>query len=643
MKKLIPPIFLVSILAIAPVCVSGQGLCAIGGGDFALEPSEGCAPLTVKIVNKLNNGSSFSYADSYDNNTENPTLTRNAEQFTYHYPGTYTILQSANVGGKEVYHCKEVRVFENRPVNVSYSSCGAGKVKLHFSNDIIIQAYDRVEVNWGDGHTEVLEKGDALEMEHEFSNLTIMPVVKIKGLHNANKSCTMGTEMTFFITFQQPQLKNIQVTSVEMKGNGNLEVLYEGLTSITTDIMSSSDGGINYQVGGTRASGGAQFYRIANLNTAQVYKVKLASKDLCGEKLESEVVSSMVLKGASADEKNIISWNEYPIGIDFQEYRLMKDGVILKTFTDIKTTSFEDDDVQCGDHYEYAIIATTKTITSTSAPISISTSLSSPKPITEVIVTVNANDHVQLNANVPGAGSKTNYSIVIERGMDEKSNYKKINTLYNEIVFDDFNVKSNDHAYCYRMIYENACGQKSPPSEPVCSILLKNESPLLTWTAEKPFIDNITSYTMIQKGSAGSDSEKDMALRKIFHPDLAKQSDKEYTFQVRADSENGKFQSFSNLIHYKRDADVFAPDAFSPNDDGYNDTFEVKADMYKAFKMSVLNRWGEVLFYSDDILKGWDGKIKQKPAPVGTYIWHVEIVDNLDQTVKKSGSFVLLK
>lgn len=623
--------------------VCGQGLCNIGGGGFELDKNEGCAPLRVGITNTVPNSFNVGYAVTYDGKSDNPLIAKGLTSTTYDLPGTFTILQDGAISTGPFTACKNVIVYESRFPTAEYTSCGGGRINLLLYDDIILQAYDKVIIKWGDGNIQTWNKGDGLEVSHHYDNISGNPLIKIRGAYNFNKACSEGIELSFGISFQQPQLKNIQIKSVEMKGNGNLEVSYEGLTSIATDIMSSNDGGTNYVVGGTRTSGGTQFYRLTNLNTTQVYKVKLASKDLCGGRQDSEIVSSMVLKGSSADEKNAISWNEYPDALDFQEYRLMKDGVVLKSFTDIKITSFEDDDVQCGDNYEYSIVAVTKTITSTSAPVSVPTSLSSPKPITEAYVTVNGNDLIQLTANLPGAGSKTNYSIVIERGVDEKANYKKVNTLYGETVFEDFNVKADNHSYCYRLIYENACGQKSPPSEPLCSILLKNEAPLLTWTTEKPFIDDIASYTMIQKGSAGSNAEKGMKLESKYYPDLGKQSDKDYTFQVRADSESGSFQSFSNIINYKRDAEVFAPDAFSPNDDGYNDTFEVKAEMYKTFKMSVINRWGEVVFHSNDILKGWDGKIKGKEAPVGAYIWHVEIVDNLDQTVKKNGSFVLLK
>jgi gliding motility-associated-like protein len=351
----------------------------------------------------------------------------------------------------------------------------------------------------------------------------------------------------------------------------------------------------------------------------------------------------MVLKGTSLDEKNSISWNKYSNETDFQEYKLMRDGIVIKSYTDINTLSYEDEEVQCGDNYEYSITAIAKTVTSISAPLSVKTIVNSPKPVDKGVVTVKGDDLIELVAIIPGADNKTNYELIIERSEGVGTMYKKINTLFGETSFSDFNVEADKTEYCYRLIYQNACGQKAAPSQPICTILLKNEPPLFVWGAEKPFTDDIASYTMIQQGSAGSNTEKDMELKTQYHPDLGKQSDKDYTFQVRADSESGKFQSFSNIIKYKRDAEVFAPDAFSPNDDGYNDSFEVKAEMYKTFKMSVINRWGEVVFHSDDILKGWDGKIKGKEAPVGAYIWHVEIVDNLDQTVKKNGSFVLLK
>ena len=641
MKRLIFTIAFVTQLKLGLVPAFAQGLCNIGGGGFELLPKPaGCAPLTVNI-NNTTNGTSLSYAQEYDGKTDNPTLVRNASRFTYSSPGTFTILQSANVSGKEVYQCKEVTVFESRSINFLYTSCGGGKVKLQIVDDVVSQAYDKIEITWGDNSSKyVWNKGEPLEIDHDYAITSSGIAIKAKGIYTSNSSCSEGKEYPVPVIFQQPLLKNIQIKSVEMTGNGRFLVIYEGLSGISTDVMYSTDG-TNYQIGGTKTSGGTQTSNF-NLNAAQAYQIKLASKDLCGEKLDSDFVTSMAVKGSSVDEKNEITWNKYANATDFESYALMRDGIELQTFTDINTTSFSDEDVQCGDNYEYYIIAKTKTITSTSAPVTIKTILSSPKAIDQAFVNVVSDGLIEVTAVIPGVGTKTNYDLVVERS-ENGGIFKKVNTLYGEATYQDFDVKVNDSGYCYRLIYQNACGQRAPASEPICSILLKNQSPLLTWTTEKPFLDDIDSYTINQKSAGGSEEEKNVKLISTFYPDLIKYSDLSFTFKIRADSKNGNYQSFSNSIVYKKDTDIFAPDAFSPNDDGYNDTFEVKAAMFKTFKMSVINRWGEVIFHSDDIAKGWNGMIKGKPAPVGSYIWRIEIVNNLDQTVKKNGTFVLLK
>ncbi|RAJ79896.1 gliding motility-associated-like protein, partial [Chitinophaga dinghuensis] len=64
------------------------------------------------------------------------------------------------------------------------------------------------------------------------------------------------------------------------------------------------------------------------------------------------------------------------------------------------------------------------------------------------------------------------------------------------------------------------------------------------------------------------------------------------------------------------------PNAFSPNGDGRNDVFKpvVRGPMYE-YELRIFNRWGEMIFISDDQHRGWDGKHKGVPVDVGTYVW----------------------
>ena len=68
---------------------------------------------------------------------------------------------------------------------------------------------------------------------------------------------------------------------------------------------------------------------------------------------------------------------------------------------------------------------------------------------------------------------------------------------------------------------------------------------------------------------------------------------------------------------------LFIPNAFSPNGDGTNDQFRIliNPDLINQFRMSIYNRWGEMVFESRDITIGWEGQSKDSPAGPGTYVY----------------------
>ena len=67
--------------------------------------------------------------------------------------------------------------------------------------------------------------------------------------------------------------------------------------------------------------------------------------------------------------------------------------------------------------------------------------------------------------------------------------------------------------------------------------------------------------------------------------------------------------------------DIYIPNSFTPNGDGLNDVFNIKTVYeFSEFKLVIYNRWGELLFDSDDVNKGWDGTYKGKPVPLGVYV-----------------------
>ena len=64
-------------------------------------------------------------------------------------------------------------------------------------------------------------------------------------------------------------------------------------------------------------------------------------------------------------------------------------------------------------------------------------------------------------------------------------------------------------------------------------------------------------------------------------------------------------------------------DAFSPNGDGINDTYFVPVTNLsgvKSFHMDIFDRWGSLVYTSNDATQGWDGTYKGTPQPEGVYV-----------------------
>lgn len=68
---------------------------------------------------------------------------------------------------------------------------------------------------------------------------------------------------------------------------------------------------------------------------------------------------------------------------------------------------------------------------------------------------------------------------------------------------------------------------------------------------------------------------------------------------------------------------VYVPNAITLNGDGLNDIFYFKSISVDQFELMIFNRWGELLFTSNDINKGWDGTYKGQDVQIDTYVWKV--------------------
>lgn len=85
------------------------------------------------------------------------------------------------------------------------------------------------------------------------------------------------------------------------------------------------------------------------------------------------------------------------------------------------------------------------------------------------------------------------------------------------------------------------------------------------------------------------------------------------------------------------------PNAFSPNGDGVNDIFKINDGIYANFSILIYNRWGNLVFNSEDPSQGWDGQFEGQPATSGTYLYRISFQNADNLLITRTGSFVLIR
>ena len=99
----------------------------------------------------------------------------------------------------------------------------------------------------------------------------------------------------------------------------------------------------------------------------------------------------------------------------------------------------------------------------------------------------------------------------------------------------------------------------------------------------------------------------------------------------------------SILIELGCELQIFIPNVFTPNSDEHNEKLVIKAVNLLDFEISIYSRWGELIFYSNDIENRWDGKFNGNIAPTGVYSYVLKAYGKDGQAVNKQGTITILK
>ncbi len=85
------------------------------------------------------------------------------------------------------------------------------------------------------------------------------------------------------------------------------------------------------------------------------------------------------------------------------------------------------------------------------------------------------------------------------------------------------------------------------------------------------------------------------------------------------------------------------PSGFSPNEDGMNDTLYVRGGPIKTLEFKVYNKWGQLIFSTNDPSQGWDGYWKGVMQPIGVYTYTMKAVTINEKEYNKTGDVTLIR
>lgn len=113
------------------------------------------------------------------------------------------------------------------------------------------------------------------------------------------------------------------------------------------------------------------------------------------------------------------------------------------------------------------------------------------------------------------------------------------------------------------------------------------------------------------------------------------------TYSVQADIQ---FCRVSDTIKLLPCTDFWIPNAFTPNGDNVNDIFlPATSQILLEYELLIFDRWGQQLFFSNDVFKGWDGCYKGGSCKSDTYVYRVIWLPREGGKQQRLGMVMLLR
>lgn len=191
-----------------------------------------------------------------------------------------------------------------------------------------------------------------------------------------------------------------------------------------------------------------------------------------------------------------------------------------------------------------------------------------------------------------------------------------------------------DNPGCYGLNLEVTSNEGCTASVDFDSIVCVSASPTASFTPAPAILnaENPTT-TMVNNSVGGNQYEWDFGDNTVssaqFDPvhSYSHNSFASYTIRLTVANDEGCSDTAYGIVYMEGGSIYYVPNSFTPDGNEFNQVFRPvfaygvdPAD----YNFKVLNRWGEIVFESNDPEIGWDGTYQDALAQEGVYIWRIE-------------------
>jgi len=584
---------------------------------FTANSTKGCVPFTIKLTNCSGAAPNLVLYDFGEG--AKPT-----DQYTFTKAGKYFITQYINSGTGGV---KSDGKFE---VEVTDSFNPTFTVQICANKQAVVTVTDtrssRFLVEYGDNTKDtVANNKPKIHTYTDISPKTITVSAILDKDICGQKTATIQP----FDSLPQPQITKL----ITFKNNIQLNYQISSVLpyQLIEKVSDGKENRYNLDVQGV-------FSANKDFNSKYYIYQILASNPCNSQSVVSQSINTVSLNVATTVGRNILTWTDCPLP-NFAEYIVYRDNKEIARINSAVRNIYDDQSVKCSQKYCYkvATVYRNSAIISESSEECITTSsFSLPPPIPFIASTVNEKDkHINLSWGLPN-------NITIQKMILHKSvngNTPLLIDIPKSTSYIDQEVNIYNRTYCYQVTYIDECGNSSQLSAKTCPILLSLSKNLytinLTWNNNDDtkfiyYIEKLDENGTIINTSAplngNSFSDERLALQ-----------NQNNRYRIRAEGIYRKVTSYSNEVSFIQDARLICPNAFSPNNDGLNDTFVLDGVFVKDFKMTIFDRWGSAIHLSNDLKQAWDGRFEGRKVPVGDYVYYIEFTDQIGNKLQQNG------